>query len=89
MAGGHLDPYRRGNEPPCNPSRAQACQVGDLSGKHGPIFVVPDEAFEIEYTDFFLSTDPKSPAFFGNRSLVLHDADGESVNCANFVRARG
>jgi len=31
----HLDPYIRGETPPCNASAPQTCQVGDLSGKHG------------------------------------------------------
>jgi hypothetical protein len=32
---GHLDPYIRGEAPPCDPTNPQACQVGDLSGKYG------------------------------------------------------
>ena len=31
----HLDPTIRGEEPPCDPSAKETCQVGDLSGKHG------------------------------------------------------
>lgn len=33
----HLDPYMRGEDPPCDPTQKQTCQVGDLSGKHGKI----------------------------------------------------
>ncbi|KAK7563451.1 hypothetical protein BKA81DRAFT_365908 [Phyllosticta paracitricarpa] len=33
----HLDPFIRGEKPPCNPKRPFACQVGDLTGKHGNI----------------------------------------------------
>jgi hypothetical protein len=33
----HLDPYIRGESPPCDPTEPQTCQVGDLSGKHGTI----------------------------------------------------
>jgi hypothetical protein len=34
---GHLDPFVRGESPPCDPTQPQTCQVGDLSGKHGNI----------------------------------------------------
>jgi hypothetical protein len=33
----HHDPYIRGESPPCDPTKPQTCQVGDLSGKHGTI----------------------------------------------------
>jgi hypothetical protein len=33
----HLDQYERGETPPCDPLRADTCQQGDLSGKHGKI----------------------------------------------------
>jgi hypothetical protein len=33
----HLDPYQRGEDPLCDASAPQTCQVGDLSGKHGEI----------------------------------------------------
>ena len=37
----HLDPYIRGEKPPCDPTMPQMCQVGDLSGKHGNITASP------------------------------------------------
>ena len=36
-AGGHLDPFERGDSPACVADLPQTCQVGDLSGKHGKI----------------------------------------------------
>ena len=33
----HLDPFNRGEQPPCDASQPQTCQLGDLSGKHGKI----------------------------------------------------
>jgi hypothetical protein len=33
--GGHLDPYKRTDTPPCESSLPQTCEVGDLSGKYG------------------------------------------------------
>jgi len=36
-AGAHLDPFLRGDSPPCDSTSPSTCQVGDLSGKHGKI----------------------------------------------------
>ncbi|EKG19509.1 Superoxide dismutase copper/zinc binding protein [Macrophomina phaseolina MS6] len=33
----HLDPYERGEDPVCDASQPQTCQVGDNSGKHGKL----------------------------------------------------
>ncbi|KAJ9326575.1 hypothetical protein DTO027B5_189 [Paecilomyces variotii] len=87
-AGPHLDPYKRGETPPCDIDAPESCQVGDLSGKHGPIWIAPGEAFVVKYTDFFLSTSPANPAYFGNRSIVLHTANGTRLNCGNFREVR-
>lgn len=34
-SGAHLDPYGATESPPCDPSRPESCQVGDLAGKDG------------------------------------------------------
>lgn len=83
--GAHLDPYNRGEKPPCDLSQPQTCQVGDLSGKHAPAVGALDEPFEVEYTDYFLSTDPGNEAYFGNLSVVVHAPDAQRLNCGNFV----
>ena len=36
------------------------------------------------YLDLYLSTDPNNVAFFGNRSVVVHAANGTRLNCGNF-----
>jgi hypothetical protein len=41
--GAHLDPYKRGEVPPCDPTAKETCQTGDLSGKYGN-FTGPDGA---------------------------------------------
>lgn len=33
--GAHLDPYKRGEVPPCDPTQKETCQTGDNSGKFG------------------------------------------------------
>ncbi|EON97915.1 putative cytosolic cu zn superoxide dismutase protein [Phaeoacremonium minimum UCRPA7] len=77
----HLDPFIRGEDPPCDSALPETCQVGDLSGKHGKITSDP---FSATYTDEFASTLPGIGAFFGNRSFVIHFANKTRISCANF-----
>lgn len=77
----HLDPYERGEMPKCDSSRPETCQVGDLSGKHGPITSDP---FNATFTDMFASTLPGIGAFFANRSIAVHFANTTRITCANF-----
>jgi hypothetical protein len=41
-------------------------------------------AFSAAYVDKYLSNQPDTPAFFGNRSVTVHSIDGTRLNCANF-----
>ncbi|PYH39836.1 putative cytosolic Cu/Zn superoxide dismutase [Aspergillus neoniger CBS 115656] len=86
--GAHLDPYGRGDATPCDINAPQTCQVGDLSGKHGPIWAPDNEEFTTTYTDWFLSNVEGEPAFFGNLSLVVHAADNSRLACGNFVQLK-
>lgn len=79
---GHLDPTDRGEYYPCVVGAPATCQVGDLAGKHGNITLTN---FVAQYSDAFLSTNPSSPAFFGNRSVVIHTANTTRITCANFT----
>lgn len=38
------------------------------------------------YLDLYISTDPTSPTFFGNRSVVVHASNGTRLNCGNFTK---
>jgi hypothetical protein len=78
----HLDPFARGEDPPCDPKDPASCQVGDNSGKHGKITSDP---YEAEYIDYYASTKEGIGAFFGNRSIVFHYANKTRITCANFV----
>ncbi|EDQ87759.1 uncharacterized protein MONBRDRAFT_37745 [Monosiga brevicollis MX1] len=65
--GGHFDPYNTGNT--CDPSiTGDACEVGDLSGKHGSLRGLT--SIDVGYSDMHL------PLFGVNsivgRSVVLH-----------------
>jgi len=44
--GAHLDPYKRGEVPPCDASKPETCQTGDLSGKYGNF---TKDSFAAEY----------------------------------------
>lgn len=83
----HLDPYGRTDTPPCDIKAPQTCEVGDLSGKHGPIWAAPGESVAVAYTDWFLSNVEDTPAFFGNLSVVVHAADNTRLTCGNFEKA--
>lgn len=78
-AGGHFDPYYGLSKCPLVGDDA-ACQVGDLSGKHGWINTT---CFQTEYFDPFLSLQAKNPAYVVGRSLVIHKADQSRFACAN------
>ncbi|KAJ9164962.1 Superoxide dismutase [Coniochaeta hoffmannii] len=82
----HLDPFLRGEDPPCDPKFPQTCQVGDLSGKHGKITSDP---FVVTYYDQFASTAEGIGAFFGNRSFVVHYPNKTRISCANFAKIDG
>ncbi|KAL6902701.1 superoxide dismutase [Trichoderma evansii] len=77
----HLDPYDRGETPACDADKPETCQVGDLSGKHDKITSDP---FLSEYIDLYASINYTNPAFFGNRSIVIHYANKTRLTCANF-----
>ncbi|OKL60186.1 hypothetical protein UA08_04575 [Talaromyces atroroseus] len=85
-AGPHLDPYNRGEQPPCDASAPATCQIGDLSGKHGNATA---PAFTAVYTDPYLSNNAQSNAFIGDRSIVIHSANGTRLNCGNFHLVSG
>ncbi|OAQ65325.1 Cu/Zn superoxide dismutase-related protein [Pochonia chlamydosporia 170] len=82
----HLDPYHRGEDPPCDASRPNTCQVGDLSGKFGHIVGGP---FRAEYIDPYSSLIEGTDAYIGSRSIVVHFANKTRITCANFERASG
>ncbi|OHW94106.1 superoxide dismutase [Colletotrichum incanum] len=76
----HHDPFIRGEITPCDASRPETCQVGDLGGKHGSVAGDHQQT----YIDPYLSNVPGPGSFFGNRSLVFHFANKTRISCANF-----
>ncbi|KAF2670798.1 Cu,Zn superoxide dismutase-like protein [Microthyrium microscopicum] len=79
---GHLDPTNRGELHACDTANPASCQAGDLAGKHGNI---TSATFMATYTDPYLSTNPNSSYFFGNRSIVIHSKNATRLTCANFA----
>ncbi|KAI7667207.1 hypothetical protein KC318_g6031 [Hortaea werneckii] len=79
-----FNPYHASTTAPCNDDRPETCMVGDLSGKHGNATA---PGFTQSYNDNFLSLVPNTPAFFGNRSLVISWPNGTIVSCTNFTLA--
>jgi len=82
----HLDPFVRGESPPCDATNPVTCQVGDLSGKHGNVTTSP---FQASYVDLYTSTLPGVGSFFGNRSIVIHSTNTTRLTCANFTMVAG
>ncbi|KAI0390928.1 superoxide dismutase [Xylariaceae sp. FL0594] len=78
----HLDPFIRGEDPPCNSTTPAKCQVGDLSGKYGKITSDP---FTAQFHDDFTSMQEGPGSYFLNRSIVVHFANKTRITCANFV----
>ncbi|KAK1990324.1 superoxide dismutase, partial [Colletotrichum falcatum] len=76
----HHDPFIRGEATPCDASKPETCQVGDLSGKHGAV----TGDYEKVYLDPYLSIAEGPGSFFGNRSFVFHFANKTRITCANF-----
>ncbi|KAK2036910.1 hypothetical protein LZ31DRAFT_636357 [Colletotrichum somersetense] len=76
----HHDPFNRGEAAPCDASRPETCQIGDLSGKHGSV----TRDYEQTYIDRYLSIVQGPGSFFGNRSFVFHFANKTRISCANF-----
>ncbi|KAK4891656.1 hypothetical protein LTR27_009827 [Elasticomyces elasticus] len=80
--GAHLDPYNVTEAVTCNASKPEDCQVGDLSGKH---YKINGTSLTAGYVDKYISTQPGTPAFMGNRSIVIHFANKTRITCANFT----
>lgn len=82
----HHDPFVRGEATPCDASKHETCQVGDLSGKWGN---VTSDPFEMTYTDPYAALVPGIGSNFGNRSFVFHFGNKTRISCANFQVVSG
>ncbi|KAL4935251.1 hypothetical protein BDV06DRAFT_217563 [Aspergillus oleicola] len=89
LTAAHLDPYSRGQTPPCSITAPWTCEVGDLSGKHGPAWAPPGEVFRASYDEFFLSNTVGADAYFGDLSWVVHAPGSERLTCGNFESWKG
>lgn len=77
--GKHFNPY--GASPECEAQKDDSlCQVGDLSGKHG---LINTTCFETYFYDPYLSLDPSSPQYIGNKAINIHLENLDKLACAN------
>ncbi|KAI8865482.1 Cu,Zn superoxide dismutase-like protein [Ramicandelaber brevisporus] len=81
---GHFDPYNvKANSKPeykCNPAdKLNTCELGDLSGKYGPIKATCGSTFSTCVVDENINMD-----MLAGKSVVIHDGDARIV-CANIA----
>ncbi|KAG8864480.1 hypothetical protein FRB96_004983 [Tulasnella sp. 330] len=82
---GHLDPMNATESLTCDPNFPLFCQMGDISGKHGPLVgtssgMIPKFAFSSNLVRFF----PQDFSILG-RSIVIHSANKTRLACGNIT----
>lgn len=89
-AGPHLDPTLVGKVPPgqtykCDPTQLDKCEVGDLSGKYGPLIPNGDGIVQTIYHDHSLK--PNGDYGIAGRSVVVHlpDVNRTRLDCADII----
>lgn len=75
---GHFNPYNG----TANARTTAEMEVGDLSGKHGPI---NGTSLHVTYFEPYLSLNPENSAFPGGLSVVVHYANSTRFACANIA----
>ncbi|POW04233.1 hypothetical protein PSTT_10536 [Puccinia striiformis] len=76
--GGHFNPNRAPFPCPGNGNNQAACEVGDLSGKGGPLRARGDRSTTtVQYVDRVINI----PEIL-NRGVVVHDSQGQRIACA-------
>ena len=80
--GGHYDPYDKGSAaeyPTTCDNDKNECEVGDLAGKHGKLFIgdsMANDTYGLSLSNF------QSIVF---RSIVIHNTDGTRLTCATII----
>lgn len=85
--GGHLNPHHITEKLPAKSAPLDKYEIGDLSGKHGPLEQVAGHGHEDHYVGKF--SDSHLPLSGDNsivgRSIVIHKNDGKRWVCATIV----
>ncbi|PVH90949.1 hypothetical protein DM02DRAFT_664493 [Periconia macrospinosa] len=95
-AGGIFDPYGYGkscrtslNNTEKNKDKVENCAVGDVSGHVDYINIDADYNNNGGFPDAFLSLDPNSKSFVGNRALVISNGKEQRVACGTLMCVKG
>ncbi|KAH3674927.1 hypothetical protein WICMUC_002947 [Wickerhamomyces mucosus] len=81
--GEHFNPYNASILECDSQPDDSYCEVGDLSGKNG---IINTTCFELFYFDKYLSLDPVSTSYIGNKAINIHLLDtGETLACATIL----
>ena len=82
--GGHWNPLKATNTPPCSKAWPRAnCEVGDLSGKHGPLQSDGKQATATAYYDGSLPLSGSSSIV--GKSVVLHKYDAGTKSWPRYI----
>lgn len=73
---------------PCNrdPEQWATCELGDISGRHGPLTLPAVNEGRLFFTDTFLPLG--GPYSMEDRSIVVHDRAGKRLACAALVLSK-
>lgn len=87
--GGHLNPYHIKDKLPPKAGPLDKYELGDLSGKHGPLIQVfgpgHDDHYEGSFTDNQLPMSGENSII--GRSIIIHKNDGKRWVCASIKPA--
>lgn len=84
--GGHLNPHHVTAKLPPKSAPLDKYEIGDLSGKHGPLNPVADDRYAGSFVDPLLPLSGESSII--GRSIVIHKNDGKRWVCANIVESK-
>ncbi|PVH90135.1 hypothetical protein DM02DRAFT_665481 [Periconia macrospinosa] len=94
--GRHFRPYGHGkscrtslNSTEKNKDKVENCAVGDVSGHVDYINIDVDYNNNGGFPDAFLSLDPNSKSFVGNRAVVVSNGKEQRVACGTLMCVKG
>lgn len=90
QTGGHLNPLNITEKLPAKSAPFEKYELGDLSGKHGPLLPEQgsskDDVYSGSYRDMFLPMS--GPNSIVGRAVVIHKNNGKRWICANILASQ-